>query len=137
MYRGFRCRRSSVWCGVAVVLAAWVAVGCGDPASDPARSEATPNSDVVVLGPGTPIADGFIVPDDAVLLAPPGPSEGFNGDGPGWLARFRPLDPVSTFTDLVAQAEAAGFELGSSTVDPCYAVPDERTIDGQDYPAPF
>lgn len=118
------------------VLAA-VPVGCGDPASDPAGTEALPNGDVVVLGPGTPITGEFIVPDDAVLLAPPGPSEGFNGDGPGWLARLRPQDPVSTFTDLVAQAEAAGFELGSSTVDPCYAVPDERTIDGQEYPAPF
>jgi hypothetical protein len=92
---------------------------------------------VVVLGSGTPIADGFTVPDDAVLLALPGPSAGSDGDGPGWIARLRPQDPVSTFTDLVTQARAAGFELGSPTVDPCYAVPDERTIDGQEYPAPF
>ena len=137
MYRGSRGRPRRWWLGAVVAVLAVASIGCGDPASDPARSEAPPNSDVVVLGPGTPIADGFIVPDEAVLLAPPGPSEGFNGDGPGWLARLRPQDPVSTFTDLVAQAEAAGFELGSSTVDPCYAVPDERTIDGQDYPAPF
>jgi hypothetical protein len=88
---------------------------------------------MVVLGPGTPIADGFVVPDDAILLALPGP----DGDGPGWVASLRPQDPVSTFTDLVAQAQAAGFELGSFSVDPCYAVPDERTINGQEYPAPF
>ncbi len=125
------------WLGAVVAVLSAAPVGCGDSASDRARSEAPPNGDVVVLGPGTPIADGFIVPDDAVLLAPPSPSEGSDGDGPGWRARLRPLDPVSTFTDLVAQAEASGFELGSSTVDPCYAVPDERTIDGQEYPAPF
>lgn len=114
-----------------------VPVACGDPAAEPEGSGAPVSGEVAVLGPGTPIAGGFTVPDDAVLLAPPGPSEGFNGDGPGWIARLRPQDPVSTFTDLVAQARAAGFELGSSTVDPCYAVPDEQTIEGQEFPAPF
>jgi hypothetical protein len=122
---------------VAVLVLVLVLVGCGDPASKSAGSEAAASGEVVVLGPGTSIADGFTVPDDAVLLAAPGPSEGFNGDGPGWLARLRPQDPVSTFTDLVAQAQAAGFELGSYTVDPCYAVPDERTVNGQEHPAPF
>lgn len=48
-----------------------------------------------------------------------------------------PADPVSTFTDLVAQAQDMGFELGSSMVDPCFAVPDERTVDDGEHPAPF
>ncbi len=92
---------------------------------------------MIVLGPGTPIADGFTVPDGAVLLAAPSPSEGADGDGRGWIAHLRPQDIVSTFTDLVAQAERAGFVLGSPSVDPCYAVPDERTLDGEQHPAPF
>ncbi len=115
----------------AVVVAALVSVSCGDSspeASDVTAAGGAASGELVVLGPGTPIAAGFVVPDDAVLLAPPIPTEDGTGDDRGWVAQFRPRDPVTTFEDLVGQAQELGFEVGSPAVDPCFAVPDERTV---------
>jgi hypothetical protein len=105
------------------VVAALVMVACGssEGANDAPVSSvpdsATDDTPVIDLGPGTAIADGFVVPEGADLLLPPLPSGGstWQGIAPDvtWHARLRAWQPVVAFAGLVAQAATAGFELTS------------------------
>lgn len=108
-----------------------VLMACNDASTERGAGE------VAVLGPGTPIAEDFVVPDDAVLLAGPMPVVDVRGRETGWIAHLRPRDPVSTFNDLASQAGELGFELGSSSSDPCSAVPDERSLGDVELDEPF
>jgi hypothetical protein len=106
-------------------------VACSDASTERGAGE------VAVLGPGTPIAQDFVVPEDAVLLAGPMPVADARGRETGWIAHLRPRDPVSTFNDLASQAGERGFELGSFSSDPCSAVPDERSLGDVELDEPF
>lgn len=113
--------RALAWLA-AFAASALVSAGCSDPSTERTTGEVT------VLGPGTPIAEGFVVPDDAVLLAGPMPVVDVRDRDTGWSAHLRPRDPVSMFNDLASQAGELGFELGASSQDPCFAVPDEPSL---------
>ncbi|MGB3411330.1 MAG: hypothetical protein WBA45_09025 [Microthrixaceae bacterium] len=124
---------------VIVVLAiALTAIGCGDPSAGPQEAEPSEveSDSPVVLGAGSPIAEGFTVPEGTLLLMAAIPQVGGPDDGRAWTAYLRPQDPVRTLYDLADQAQKLGFELGASSSDPCWASPDERTLGTNEYPAP-
>jgi hypothetical protein len=117
---------------VVVVLAS---VGC----SDTTNTEPAPDEGVTALGPGTPIAEGFTVPDGAELRMWPTPVERFDSSAPppepgsptpgeddfgdttdtGWFADLRVSDPVLAFNELAAQAAREGFAMISMREGDC------------------
>ncbi|HTO01760.1 MAG TPA: hypothetical protein VL068_13905 [Microthrixaceae bacterium] len=123
--------------GVVAVISLMV-VGCGESTPVESADEiAVVGDGPVVLGRGSPIAIGFTVPKATLLLMPPLPQAGGEGESPGWTAYLRPRDPVATFNDLTTQAQKLGFELGVSSPDPCFADPDEQTLGNHERPASF
>lgn len=131
MDRGPRHRsRVATW-SAAFAASAVALVACSDASTERTVGEVT------VLGPGTPIAEEFVVPDGAVLLAGPVQVGDVRGSDTRWAAHLRPRDPVSMFNDLARQAEELGFELGSYSSDPCSAVPDERSLGDVELVEPF
>jgi hypothetical protein len=92
--------------GVVVVAAAACTGGDDPPRPQSAPEDTSPS--------GTDLADGFVVPDGAVLLGPLLPARVF-GNGaditaPGWTALLEVVeDPLAVVEDLVRQAEAQGL----------------------------
>ena len=75
---------------------------------------------VPLLGPGTELADGFVVPDGAELMTLP-TDEGFSSDAePVWRASMLVTgDPIGLFNDLAAQATELGFDVVEQDLGDC------------------
>lgn len=104
--------------GCVLVVAACVLAGCSagqSPAGDSEGLDAVP-----LLGPGTELGDGFVVPDGAELTTWP-TGDGFASDvEPVWKATMVVTgDPVELFNDLAAQAAALGFQVVQQDLGNC------------------
>lgn len=102
----------------ASVVTACVVAGCStgrSGADAPEQLGAVP-----LLGPGTELGDGFVVPEGAQLATWP-TGEGFASDvEPVWKASMVVTgDPVELFNDLAAQATALGFEVVQQDLGNC------------------
>ena len=94
------------WLAVAVCVVAGCSSGQSS-ASDPEDLGAVP-----LLGPGTELSDGFVVPEGAELMTWP-TGDGFSSDAePVWGASMWVTgDPIELFNDLAAQATELGFDV--------------------------
>jgi hypothetical protein len=106
-----------------------------------------------VLGPGTPIAEGFTVPEGAELrqwpmpveryappAAPPEPGSPTPGGDEfgdttdtGWSAELRVTDPVLTFNELADQADRQGFAMISQRDGDCRTWPGTTSCSADGY----
>ena len=73
-----------------------------------------------LLGPGTELSDGFVVPDGAELMTWP-TGDGFCSDAePVWRASMLVTgDPIELFNDLAAQATELGFDVVEQDLGDC------------------
>lgn len=104
----------------ALIAIAGVALlgACGrDSAERDATSEGAPTDGPELFEAGSPMGEGFLVPDGSVALAQPIISR--DRPAPAWDVEFLPSDPIAAMNDLVVQAAELGFELGGWTPTPC------------------
>lgn len=108
----------AVLAGVALVAAS----GCGESASpsEPAPDLESSTTAIPDGSPGTPLGDGFTVPDGTRLLGvpvPAGPTEVIDGDNiyanDGWTATLAIVggDPLRILDEYGRQATAAGLTI--------------------------
>lgn len=101
-----------------LAVAACVVAGCSTGQSRAGDPENL--GEVPLLGPGTELGDGFVVPERAELMTWP-TGDGFSSDvEPVWKATMVVTgDPVELFNDLAAQAAALGFEVVEQDLGNC------------------
>ncbi len=117
---------------VAVLLLLGTLAGCGDDGEDATDDQGTPTTlDPAWQGPGTPLADGLVVPEGALLAGtvfrdePQNPSDA-SMPPPPTTAPLPPADdwtallvvdgavPFPVLDDLAGQARALGFSLAGT-----------------------
>jgi hypothetical protein len=105
-----------------VVIAGFALAACNDGGSSATRTSAS-TSTAPVLGPGTQLSDGLVVPKGAALLGRVFPRDG------GWKAvlelQARGRGP---FGAIVQQAEAAGFQADEPCLSACTLTRGDRRI---------
>ncbi len=102
----------------ASAVAACLMASCSS--SQSGAGDLAPLGEVPLLGAGTELGDGFVVPEGAELLTWP-TRDGFSSDvEPVWRAAMVVTgDPVELFNDLAAQAAALGFEVVQQDLGNC------------------
>ena len=123
-----------VWSVLVLVVAA-----CGDPGVEPADGPGTAADGPHLFPTGTPLGDGFVVPDASVALTQPTTGPHLSSSPPSWSVELVPRDPIEAMNDLIAQARDLGFELGAHTPTPCTYdddVPESGTTNQAPWPPP-
>ncbi len=116
-----------------------VVAACGDPGVEPAGGPGTAADGPHLFPTGTPLGDGFVVPEGTVALTQPIIGPHLSSSPPSWSVELVPSDPVAAMNDLIAQARDLGFQLGAHTPTPCTYdddVPESGTTNQAPWPPP-
>ena len=110
-------RRSAFDEGRGLVRVQWLAVAvcvvAGCSSGQASTGDPEDLGEVPLLGAGTELGDGFVVPEGAELMTWPTGADGFSSDAePVWGASMWVTgDPIELFNDLAAQATELGFDV--------------------------